>query len=284
MCRNFVEAGNTSECLKLIDNELEGNVIYCSMCRDKSNARVLNKTVLYNQEVSDNINSLNTLEEQSVEYCIICNEYVPETDKINHKNQCKLSQDQLESNSSETDNEKLKLSKDNEALCNFCGKMFPRGYRIEEHILTHTPDKPFQCQICHKTFSKNFNLKMHEHTHSGDRPYICSKCGKSYTTSSNLRTHMLSSHSNEKKHVCDICKMTFVYPRYLKLHMRKHTGERPFVCSTCGKKFSKNIHLTIHIRTHTGEKPYCCDICGKGFTTTGGLGYHKKVHHKNSTS
>lgn len=95
------------------------------------------------------------------------------------------------------------------------------------------------------TSTKNTFIFAKKYIILGDRPYVCSLCGKSYTTSSNLRTHTLSSHSNEKKHVCDICSMTFVYPRYLKLHMRKHTGERPFVCSACGKKFSKNIHLTV---------------------------------------
>lgn len=61
-----------------------------------------------------------------------------------------------------------KLSREKQALCNFCGKIFSNGYRIEEHILTHTQEKPFQCKICHKSFSKGFNLKMHEHTHSGN--------------------------------------------------------------------------------------------------------------------
>ncbi|KAJ8960467.1 hypothetical protein NQ318_013751, partial [Aromia moschata] len=78
----------------------------------------------------------------------------------------------------------------------------------------------------------------------GERPYVCNDCGKSYTTGSNLRSHTLSSHKEGKNHMCEICKMTFLYPRYLKLHMRKHTGERPYLCNVCDKKFVKKVHLT----------------------------------------
>jgi uncharacterized Zn-finger protein len=176
----------------------------------------------------------------------------------------------------------LRQEKERNYLCTVCGKTFNCSSGLDHHMLTHAPptDKPFKCKVCMKAFAKKYNLNVHIRVHSGERPYVCSKCGKTYSTRSNLSTHMNSAHRDEKRHHCDLCEMTFVHPRVLKIHMRKHTGEKPFMCQVCGKVFSKKIHLTIHTRTHTGEKPYVCTECGKGFTTTGNLNSHKKINHK----
>ncbi|KAK5649263.1 hypothetical protein RI129_000292 [Pyrocoelia pectoralis] len=171
-------------------------------------------------------------------------------------------------------------SSEKQNLCNVCGKVFCQEYRMKEHLLSHSLVRPFECSTCHKSFRKSYNLKLHEKTHSGIRSYICSMCGKTYTTQSNLKTHIRSTHTKEKPHACTSCDMTFVHPRHLRLHMRKHTGEKPYTCTVCGKCFAKKIHLTTHVRIHTGEKPYKCSDCGKGFTTSGNLNSHKRINHK----
>ncbi|XP_044262801.1 zinc finger protein 239-like [Tribolium madens] len=172
--------------------------------------------------------------------------------------------------------------KEKQYLCTVCGKIFNCSSGLEHHMLTHAPpdDKPFKCKVCTKAFAKKYNLNVHTRIHSGERPYVCSQCGKTYSTRSNLSTHINSTHCDKKRHHCKLCDMSFVHPRVLRIHMRKHTGEKPFMCQICGKLFSKNIHLTIHTRTHTGERPYVCTVCGKGFTTTGNLNKHKKISHQ----
>ncbi|KAJ8921519.1 hypothetical protein NQ315_003137 [Exocentrus adspersus] len=252
-----VNVGEAEDCLKLFGSKPKYSQ-YCDTCQEK-----------YLIEKAENVAQVRTQEKFGIQ-CIYCNEYHTESNRT--VTDCKPPVDDLSD---------CVPSIEKQALCKICGKLFSAQYRVEEHMLIHTQEKPFHCKTCGKEFSKKFNLKMHEHIHSGYRPYVCSACGKSYTTNSNLRTHMLSSHNEEeKKYMCHICKMTFVYPRYLKLHMRKHTGEKPFDCAVCGNCFTKKIHLTVHLRTHTGEKPHCCESCGKGFATTGGLGYHKRTHHK----
>lgn len=189
-----------------------------------------------------------------------------------------------------------KQDKEKQQLCTICGKTFNFSSDLEQHMLTHAPpdDKPFKCKVCEKAFAKKYNLNVHTRVHSGlffftnfccvnvffflgERPYVCSKCGKTYSTRSNFSTHMNSAHCDEKRHQCKLCDKSFVHPRILRIHMRKHTGEKPFMCQICGKLFSKNIHLTIHTRIHTGERPYVCNVCGKGFTTSGNLNKHKKI-------
>lgn len=39
MCKSFIERDESPECLKLIDNGLEDDIIHCSMCQDKANLR-----------------------------------------------------------------------------------------------------------------------------------------------------------------------------------------------------------------------------------------------------
>ncbi|WAR18161.1 PRDM1-like protein [Mya arenaria] len=45
--------------------------------------------------------------------------------------------------------------------CLFCGKTFPSLGKINNHVLTHTGQKPHQCEICHKRFTEKGTLRKH---------------------------------------------------------------------------------------------------------------------------
>lgn len=81
--------------------------------------------------------------------------------------------------------------------CKICSKRFQYLSRLQEHLRTHTGDRPYICKVCRKTFSFSSNLRTHERIHTGERPFVCKICSRSFSDSSNLRSHE-RTHFNKR--------------------------------------------------------------------------------------
>ena len=53
-----------------------------------------------------------------------------------------------------------------------------------------SPKKKLKCQYCDKTFSKNFDLQQHVRSHTGEKPFQCIVCGRAFAQKSNVKKHM----------------------------------------------------------------------------------------------
>ncbi|XP_017266707.1 zinc finger protein 341 isoform X2 [Kryptolebias marmoratus] len=49
--------------------------------------------------------------------------------------------------------------------CNFCDKIFSKNFDLQQHIRSHTGEKPFQCIVCGRAFAQKSNVKKHMQTH-----------------------------------------------------------------------------------------------------------------------
>ncbi|XP_020903266.1 zinc finger protein 572 [Exaiptasia diaphana] len=162
--------------------------------------------------------------------------------------------------------------------CSYCKKQFDSKGKLDDHIRTHTGEKPFGCIYCDRNFSKKCNLQRHLRRHTGERNYICNLCDKKFIDSAELQRHMIS-HTGERAFECPYCEKKFAQKNTLTCHLRRHTGiGRSFDCSVCGRQFEHRSDLRRHKRTHTGEKPYGCTYCDKKFPTKYSLNRHIRSH------
>ena len=164
--------------------------------------------------------------------------------------------------------------------CDKCGQQFARQATLDKHVAVCQTET--SCEVCGKVFkclSKNIKSRYQEHmfTHTGERPYKCQFCDRGFRDRSTRRKHE-RTHTGEKPYPCTICDRAFSQLRLLRNHIRTHTGERPYACELCPLSFAKSCNLKYHMRVHTKEKPYSCSLCKRSFTQSGTYHKHMRRH------
>ncbi|XP_048589538.1 zinc finger protein Gfi-1b-like [Nematostella vectensis] len=109
------------------------------------------------------------------------------------------------------------------------------------------------------------------------RKHVCDVCGVSFTRPSTFVTHK-RIHTGDKPFECETCGRAFRHPSNLTRHRLIHTAHKPHVCPHCGKAFNRSSNLHIHLRTHSDVRMFTCQYCGKGFNQKGNLQAHVYRH------
>lgn len=121
------------------------------------------------------------------------------------------------------------------------------------------PSKKHECPTCSKQFRGRSELQNHIRTHTGEKPLKCSYagCSKRYAHSSNLRAHE-RTHAGVKPYAChyDGCGKSFAHSVSLKEHIWMHAGFQPYVCpyDGCEKRFTQVSNFARHKKTHEKEE------------------------------
>ncbi|KAK3723805.1 hypothetical protein QZH41_019481, partial [Actinostola sp. cb2023] len=195
--------------------------------------------------------------------------------------------------------------------CGKCNKIFTSLSYLARHIKRVCPDmscRKWKCTLCDKAFRHPFGLQQHVYTHTGERPHKCPLCPKAFYSSNDLRRHSrihsgdlrrhnLAVHDGkEKSFDCDLCTSTFSKAADLRRHSTT-LHQRPLKtmeCEDCGTQFSTPICLKMHRDTYhknpsmattaDTDKVYTCDVCGKRYSSAVLLTKHKTTHEPSSTT
>ena len=169
-------------------------------------------------------------------------------------------------------------TKQEECVCNICGKKFRHPRYLRLHLGRHSGIKPHVCSVCGKRFYGTNTLRSHMEVHKdrSERQYrhICSVCGRGFNSKSGLDDHT-NKHTGARPHACPLCGARFGFRSMLyKHHQFVHSSLRPFLCTICPKSYKSKQRLSAHMVGHTGVSRFNCDHCKKPFSTSSTLKHH----------
>ncbi|WVZ95991.1 hypothetical protein U9M48_041697 [Paspalum notatum var. saurae] len=172
--------------------------------------------------------------------------------------------------------------------CRECGMRFKKPAHLKQHMLSHSPERPFACHVdgCPLSYSRKDHLNRHLLTHQG-KLFVCpiEGCDRKFNIKGNMQRHVQEIHKDgspcesKKEFICPEvnCGKTFKYASKLKKHEESHVklDYTEVICCEpgCMKSFTNVECLKAH--NQSCHQRVQCGVCG-----TKQLKKNFKRHHR----
>ncbi|XP_039278672.1 zinc finger protein 341 [Nilaparvata lugens] len=200
--------------------------------------------------------------------------------------------------------------KSNDLKCVYCVKSFKCNYDLQQHVRSHTGEKPFQCVICGRAFSQKSAVKKHMATHKVWPKHLCyvtSASSEATKHSSEMPPNPSESNSSQASdedstsldrncngntndinevdlllYLCQFCTERFETYGQWKNHINEHKDEKVFKCIQpgCLSTFKEMTEFVEHSNGHEAESgsTYNCHVCHKAFDSLDHIVRHQLTH------
>ncbi|XP_061727481.1 gastrula zinc finger protein XlCGF26.1-like isoform X2 [Cydia pomonella] len=92
----------------------------------------------------------------------------------------------------------LEHLKESKFVCPVCDRRFLNGFRLRYHVKYFHEKAPkpknHMCTYCGRGFNTRRILDNHIRTHTGERPFACARCPAAFAQATALNTHVRSAH------------------------------------------------------------------------------------------
>ncbi|XP_061758461.1 zinc finger protein 341 isoform X2 [Nerophis ophidion] len=186
--------------------------------------------------------------------------------------------------------------------CNFCDKIFSKNFDLQQHIRSHTGEKPFQCIVCGRAFAQKSNVKKHMQTHKVWPRGVASTVKVVSSSEEEAKQH----EAGEGDHTT----LTEASEQTEEMTADADADDEPappgphgqdagpadhakqivvidssYQCQFCSSKFKTYFQLKSHLTQHKGEQVYKCVVksCSQTFQKLDQFLEHIRTHQEQLT-
>nr|XP_018913321.1 PREDICTED: zinc finger protein 341-like [Bemisia tabaci] len=175
---------------------------------------------------------------------------------------------------SDLNSAKSEVCEKKQLKCPYCNKVLNKNFDLEQHIRSHTGERPFQCIVCGRAFVQKSHVKKHMASHKVWPMPITTLVKSEVLTDSRKPNAMSQSYG------CQFCSEVFLTFRELKVHRVSHADRKVYKCiqNVCEWTSPDLDAFLEHLSFHDEDAKYNCHICHKVFTSLDDFGIHQYYH------